>query len=203
MAAEQWYPSGAGSWLPPHGAVQRHCVVVSPKHLSIRWHQFLWKSPYLVLASAMLDFTADLGTPDCLYHSLEKQVLLERHFVRKKACGRSSVLHVQKQTSTLWLSPRWSGASYLSIPGREAGDSMDGYSTVLESSLALSRGSQDDPSRLSPHFSDVRWVQSCSICRWNRGILLLPCCSVACTSWALPLPSGRCHPVNCPLSLWA
>lgn len=64
------------------------------------------------------------------------------------------------------------------------------------------RGSQDDPSRLSTQLP-VRWAQSHCICWWNWGLLLFLCCSMGQTSKALPVPSGRCHHVNSPPTLWA
>lgn len=112
----------------------------------------------------MLEFTADLGSPDCLHHSLEKWVLLERHFGWKRACGRSSVLHIQKQTSTPLLRPNESRASYPCIPG-EGGWSVGWMVTALSWVLSCT-------------VLRAGWAQSCSICRLNCRNLLLPCCSL-------------------------
>lgn len=90
--------------------------------------------------------------------------------------------------------------SWLSVHSRREPGGSGGWLLHCLGVLPCSahRGSQDDLSRLSPHLSDVRWAQSCFICRWNWRILLLPCCSMARASRGMPLPPGRCHHALCP-----
>lgn len=81
--------------------VQRHCVVVSPEHLSRR---------SIIVGYTFFSFSkGHVGVYWFRYPRLSLSLTREtgpsREVFWKKACGRSSVLHIQKQTSTLWLSP--------------------------------------------------------------------------------------------------
>lgn len=102
----RWLQSNSFPWVQNHDPllmvpVHRHCVVVSPEHLSRKSILV----GYLVLVSAMLEFTANLGTSDCLYHSLEKLVPLGRYFGWKEACGRSSGQMPANLQMLLWANP--------------------------------------------------------------------------------------------------